>query len=268
MYNMLRMDLRRMFRSRGFKIVLLVTAALILMVSLMIAMVSDPASMDDMSAQGADIDEYDRQMAEEMRSMTQLDLVHETLCNGFLLCVVGIGFTLFVGGDFSGGFIKNTCCAQLRRGTYVLSKVLTAGVYSGILTLWCIVLMLLAPRLFGMRPLANAVPDILQYVFWMWLPHWAFALMGLAIVLLTRSTTLGVMVSSVAGGNLTVLTLGTLNRLLHLPPFERYLLASVVNGVYTPQGGVTQAGMVLACAVGWAVVYGAVSLLAMEKRDI
>ena len=42
MSNMLRMDLRRLFRSRSFKVVLLVTAALILMVSLMIAVVSDP----------------------------------------------------------------------------------------------------------------------------------------------------------------------------------------------------------------------------------
>ena len=42
MLNMLCMDLRRLFRSRSFKIILLVTAVLILMVSMMVAIVSDP----------------------------------------------------------------------------------------------------------------------------------------------------------------------------------------------------------------------------------
>ena len=48
-----------------------------------------------------------------------------------------------------------------------------------------------APYLYGMRPVPNTAPEILRYLFWMWLPHWAFALMALALVLLTRSTTLG-----------------------------------------------------------------------------
>ena len=62
MSNMLRMDLRRLFRSRSFKVVLLVTAALILMVSLMIAVVSDPETLAGMGACGAEIDENDRTM--------------------------------------------------------------------------------------------------------------------------------------------------------------------------------------------------------------
>jgi len=41
----------------------------------------------------------------------------------------------------------------------------------------------------------------------MWLPHWAFALMALALVLLTRSSTLGIILSLVAGGGLTAVLL-------------------------------------------------------------
>lgn len=268
MFNMLRMDLRRLLRSRGFKVVLLVTAALILMVSLMIAIVSNPETLDDMGAQGAEIDEIDRRMSEEIRSMTQLDLAHETLGGGFLLVIVGIGVTLFVHGDFSSGFIKNTCCAQPRRITYVLSKALAAGVYSGIILLLGALLILLPPYLFGMRPVPSPIPDILQYLFWMWLPHWAFGLMALSLVLLTRSTTGGIILSLVAGGGLTAVLLGTLCGLLRWPPVERYLLASVVKGIYVPQSGVTGTGALLACTAVWAAVYGAGSLLAMEKRDI
>lgn len=268
MFNMLRMDLRRLFQSRSFKIILLVTAGMVLMVSLMTAVVSDPETLDDMGAHGAEIDEVDRRMAEELRNMTQLDLAHETLGGGFLLIIVGIGVALFVNGDFSSGFVKNICCARPRRSGYVLSKALAVGVYSGMITLLGIVLILLAPYLFHMRPVPSPLPDILQYLFWMWLPHWAFGLMALALVLLTRSTTLGIILSLVAGGGLTVALLGTLRNLLHWPPLEQYLLASVVKGVYIPKSGMTQMGLVLACAAAWAVVYGVGSLLAMEKRDI
>ena len=268
MFNMLRMDLRRLFKSRSFKIILLVTAALILMVSLLTAVVSDPEALDDMGAHGAEIDEIDRTMSEEIRNMTQLDLAHETLGGGFLLIIVGIGVTLFVNGDFSSGFVKNICCAQPRRASYVLSKALAAGIYSGIITLLGVVLILLAPYLYGMRPVPSAIPDILQYLFWMWLPHWAFALMALALVLLTRNTTLGIILSLVAGGGLTAVLVGTLGKLLRWPPLEQFFLSSVVKGIYAPQNGIAQGWMILACTIAWAVIYGIGSLLSMEKRDI
>ena len=181
MFNMLKMDLRRLFKSRNFYIILGVTAVLILMVAMLTAVVSDPETLDSMGVSGAEIDEIDRKMLEEIRNMTQLDLAYETLGGGFLLLMTGIGVTIFVGSDFTSGFVKNICCAQPRRVNYVLSKALTAGVYSGIITLLGTLLILLAPYLYGMRPVPNTAPEILQYLFWMWLPHWAFALMALAL---------------------------------------------------------------------------------------
>ena len=129
-------------------------------------------------------------------------------------------------------------------------------------------LILLAPYLYGMRPVPSAIPDILRYLFWLWPPHWAFALMALSLVLLTRSTTLGIILSLVAGSGLTSILVGTVGKVLRWPPVERYLLASVVNSIYVPQSGIAQVWVVLACTIAWAVLYGAGSLLAMEKRDI
>ena len=56
MFNMLCMDLRRLFRSRSFYIILGVTAALILLVVLLTSVVSDPETLDDMRASGAEIE--------------------------------------------------------------------------------------------------------------------------------------------------------------------------------------------------------------------
>ena len=268
MFNMLRMDLRRLFKSRSFYIILGVTAVLLIMVTVMAYTIADPEMMDAMEAQGAEITESDRIMSEYIQNMSQLDLMHETLGSGFLLVMTGIGMTLFVNGDFSSGFIKNICCINPRRRDYVLSKVALAGIYSGIITVLSVLLMLLSPVLIHMYPVPDSISQILRYVLWMWLPHWAFALMAVALVLLTRSTTLGIILSLVAGGGLTAALVGMLGRLLRWPPFEQYFLAAVVKGLYTPQSGITQTGVILACTMAWAVLYGVGGLLSMEKRDI
>ena len=67
MFNMLRMDLQRLLRSRSFQTVLLITAVLILTVALIVVVVSNPETLDDMGAHGAEIEEIDRQMSEEIR---------------------------------------------------------------------------------------------------------------------------------------------------------------------------------------------------------
>ena len=268
MFNLLRMDLRRLFQNRSFYIILVVTAVLLIMVTVMAHAIADPEMMDEMEAQGAEITEADRMMSDYIQNMSQLDFMHETLGSGFLLVMTGIGMTLFVNGDFSSGFIKNICCINPRRRDYVLSKVALAGIYSGIITVLSVLLMLLSPVLIHMYPVPDSISQILRYVLWMWLPHWAFALMALALVLLTRSTTLGIILSLVAGGGLTAALVGMLGRLLRWPPFEQYFLAAVVKGLYTPQSGITQTGVILACTMAWAVLYGVGGLLSMEKRDI
>ena len=268
MFNMLCMDLRRLFKSRSFYIILGVTAVLLIMVTIMAYAIADPEMLDTMEAQGAEIIESDRMMSEYIQNMSQLDLMHETLGSGFLLVMTGIGMTLFVNGDFSSGFVKNICCASPRRRDYVLSKITLAGVYSGIITALSVLLMLASPVLIRMYPAPDSVSQILRYALWMWMPHWAFALMALALVLLTRSTTLGIILSLVAGSGLTAALVSAVGRLLRWPPLERGFLAAVVKGLYTPEGGITPVGFVLACSLAWAAVYGIGGLLSMEKQDI
>ena len=268
MFNLLRMDLRRLFKSRSFYIILGVTAVLLIMVTVMAYAIADPEMMDAMEAQGAEIMESDRVMSEYIQNMSQLDLIHETLGSGFLLVMTGIGMTLFVNGDFSNGFIKNICCIMPRRRDYVLSKIALAGIYSGIITVLSVLLMLLTPLLIHMYPALDSISQILQYGLWMWLPHWAFALMALALVLLTRNTTLGIILSLVSGSGLTVALVGTLGKMFRWPPLEQYFLAAVVKGVYTSESGIVPIGIVLVCVTAWTVFYGTVSLVSMEKRDI
>ena len=268
MFNLVRMDIRRLFRNRGFYIMLGMTAALIAGMILLLSMVSDPEAMDAMQAKGADIDEIDRQETAAIRTMPQMEFTYECLSSGFLLVMTGIGITLFVNSDFSSGCIKNICFARPNRRDYVFSKILLTGIYSGILTILGVLITLICPVLVGMRLEAASVIALLQYTFWLWLPHWAFGLMALALVLLTRSSTLGIVLAVISGGGVTAAVLQLVCQQLNWPPLDQYLLSSVEGSQCIPMLGAQQMGMILACTLGWAAVYGIGSLIMIEKRDI
>ena len=191
MFNMLRMDLRRLFKSRSFYIVLGITALLLIPVTVMARSLSDPETLAAMEEQGAEIDESDRMMSEYIQNMSQLDFMHESLGSGFLLVMTGIGMTLFVNGDFSSGFIKNICCVNPRRRDYVLSKVALAGIYSGIITVLSVLLILLSPVLIHMYPVPDSISQIGGIPFGCCCPIWRLPLLTLPWVCWPEAPTWG-----------------------------------------------------------------------------
>lgn len=269
MFNLFRMDLRRLFKTRSFYIVLGVTVGFLVLMAAMIAAVTDPETLDAMEANGMVVVEGDdHQMAEEIRGMSQLEFAYESSSSGFLLIAVGIGVTLFVNEDFFSGYVKNICFARPRRREYVFSKVLTAGVYSGVLVIAGILVVLVCPVLMGLHLAASPAARILQYTFWVWLLSWAFSLLGLALVQLTRSSTLGVILAVVSGGGLTASIVQSLCQRFGWPDLAQYMLSMVMSEQCVPMPSTSQMTMILACAAGWGLVYAAGSLIAMEKRDI
>lgn len=268
MFNLFHMDLRRLFRTRSFYIVLAVTAALLFLVTLLAATMADSTFLDAMQSQGVEVSEYDRQMSEEIHHMTQLEFVEECIGSGSLLVMVGLGMTLFVNGDFSSGCIKNICFVRPRRLEYVLAKVLTAGVYSAVVVAAGVLVSLVFPLLFGLHPAASPLLRILEYAFWNWLPCWAFSLMGLSLVALTRNSVLGIVLAVLAGGGMTSQLLALLCRALHWPDLWQYLLSYVAKTQCVPMPNMDQINMILGCSIYWAALYAVGSFIAMESRDI
>ena len=269
MFNLFRMDLRRLFKTRSFYIILAVTAAFLVMMVAMLSAVTSPEKLDALQSTGVVVTVGDNsEMIEELRSMSQLEFLCECLGSGFLLMLACIGVTLFVNGDFSSGCIKNICFARPRRWEYVLSKIFIAGFYSAVITILGVLVSLVCPILTGLRLETSSFAEILQYVFWMWLPTWAFSLLGLTLVLLTRSSTLGVIMAVIAGGGLVAALLQNLCQRFGWPNLAQYLLSMVVGTQCVPMPNMEQINMILGCSICWAVLYGIGSLILMENRDI
>ena len=269
MFRLLRMDLRRLCRTRSFYIILGVTVGLIALMVTMVSAVADPGKRAALEDSGVVVvsGASDEEMLEEIRSMSRLDFTYECLSSSFLLPLVCMGVSLFVQGDFASGYIKNICFSHPRRWQYVLSKLLVTGVYSAVVTVLGVVLSAVLPLVFGLPLAPSPLVGFLRYTFWLWLPTWAFGLMGLALTLLTRTATLGI-VLAVPGSGLTAMLVQNLCGRFGWPDLSRYMLSSVVTGQCVPGATAAQCGMVLACAVGWAAVYAAGGFGAMEKRDI
>lgn len=269
MFNLLRMDLRRLFKTRSFYVVLAVTAALLVMTVAMVSAVIDQAKLDALKSTGIVVTGGDSEdVMKLLRGMNRLDFLHECLGNGFLLALACTGVTLFVNGDFSSGCVKNICFARPRRWEYVLSKIFVAGFYSAIITILGVLVSLVCPVLTGLRLEPSSFAEIMQYTFWMWLPTWAFSLLGLALVLLTRSSTLGVIVAVAAGGGLTAALLQGLCQGFGWPDLAQHLLNMVVRAQCAPMPDGSRIAMILGCSLGWGALYAAGSFAAMEKRDI
>lgn len=268
MFNLVKIDIRRLLKSRNFYIMLAVTAGLLMMLVCLVSAVADPETMDAMQAQGAEVTAYDLEMSQQIHNMPSLDFIHECLSSGFLLIITGIGMSIQVSGDFSSGYIKNICFARPRRRDYVISKILLAGVYSAAITAAGIVFALVSPVFFGLRPVASPILSILQYAFWRWLPSWAVGLMALSLAALTRSSVLGITLSVLSGGGVIAELTALICQRFHWPALEQYLLGSLARSQPIPLPGPQQMAMILGCSIGWAAVYTIGSLLSMEKRDI
>lgn len=269
MFNLLRMDLRRLFKTRSFYIVLAVTAGLLVLMIATISAVSDQEKLDALQDTGMVVTSGSSEdLQEQLRGMTRLDFVYECLGSGFLLVLACIGVTLFVNGDFSSGYIKNICFARPRRWEYILSKVLVGGVYSGAVTVLGVLVSLACPIPIGLHLTASPMAGILQYTFWLWLPNWAFSLLGLALVLLTRSSTLGIAMGILAGSGFVAVLVQNLCQKFGWHDFSQYMLGMVASYQCVPAPGTQQMIMILACTAGWGLAYALGSFVLMEKRDI
>lgn len=268
MLNLFRMDSRRLFQSRTFYIIMALVVALIAFICLTLAIISSPEVLDAMEQSGADVEAVDYQVGAEIAGMSQLTFVHQCLSSGFLLILTGMGMTFFVGNDFTGGYIKNICFARPHRWEYVAAKALIGGVYSGIITVLGVLFSLVLPPLFGLRPTASGIGDIVSYTFWIWLPIWVFSLMALTMVLITRSVSLGILMSVLCGGGIPALMVGMFTGKLGWPRIENYFVSSLVNSCCMPQAGMEQIWVILASVAGWSALYIAGSLLLTKNRDI
>lgn len=125
MLNMLRMDFRRMIRSKMFYIGFLCMVAGLLVTIITLRTVTDPELRQQAIDKGMEITANDQSEFAEVLNMTQTEALCSTVYNGgFFFMALYMVAVLFVCSDFGSGFAKNIFSYSGGRWRYFLSKLL------------------------------------------------------------------------------------------------------------------------------------------------
>lgn len=268
MYNLLRMDLYRVRKSKSvyicFGILLAATAAIFGLIWLMAV----PKGQELSIRIGMLTAEEAAEFADILKGMDTLGMFRQTcLDGGSYNLIFGVWVMLFVCSDFQSGFIKNVMALCQNRWNYVGSKIMTAGIVDFCYLILHLLFTLLANRLFGnMVPYAD-LGDYVFYLSWAWLVTTAFAALVILICVLSRSVAAGAIGTVLFSSGIIVQMLYTLMNTFHMGnwlKYSIYLTLAMGPGEYTAWKDLH----VYAVGAGFLILYSAVTGVILRRQDI
>lgn len=268
MFNLLRMDLYRVKRSKSvyicFGILLISTVVIFGMLWLMAV----PQGQEISVRIGLLTAEETAGSRNILDGVDSLNLFRQICLDGGMYNVIlGIWIMLYVCSDFQSGFIKNVMALHQNRWNYLGSKIMTAGIVNFCYLILHLLFTLLMNRLFGnMVPYAGWGACIF-YLSWAWLVTTAFAALVILLCILTRSVAAGAVGAVLLGGGVVVMSLYGILNTFHMGGWLRYsiyLTLSMGPGEYTALRDL----YVYAVGAGFLILYAVIAGIFLKKRDI
>lgn len=283
MFNLLRMDLYRMKRSKSVYVCFISILGVIVLCYLMVYLLGTPEGLKTAEklgmltvydSDGNVISDPEMRMAmiEEGNSLLEgvdlLDMFRESNMDGGVYNVLfGIAVALLVCADYKGGAMKNIMSLHRNRWPYIGNKLMAAGILDFVYLVLSFGFNCLVNLLFGNMVPFGSWGDILFYLAWAWLVSLAFGALIIALCVLTRSVTVGVLGAVLGGSGLIVMIVSRFLGYFHLNGWVKYTIYQTIT--YGPST-YTSLEDLRCVAVGliFLVLYSAVSITALIKRDI
>lgn len=268
MFNLLRMDLYRLVRSKSVYIVLAFLMAASALCFWLVWMLSTPegqktaarigmTAVSDLGDSGVPLENYDTlQMFREIG-----------MDGGGYTCAIGIVTVLFFCSDYSSGFMKNIMSLHRRRWEYISSKLIAAGLlhscFLAILFGFC---MLLNVLFHHMVPVTGAL-DTLVYLLQIWAISMGFNALFLLICTFTRSASAGILAAVALSSGILVTIVSYFTGLFGANgwvPYTLYYHQSYVPSVCTGMGDLKG----LAMGAAFLALYSLAAIIVLSKKDI
>lgn len=270
MLNLLRMDLRRMFRSKSLYICFGFLVFTSVFVFAAMYTVSNPEIQKALENLGFMVTTSvgSPQEIQELTAASLLDLFHQTnLSGGGVPVMTGIVMILFVCTDFDSGFIKNILAVHENKWSYTISKMLC----SFIVNLFCIA------GTFAIALGLNAVTggffsypnigDVLFYLFSAWMLSNAFSTLLLLVCMITRSKAAGITAAFITCSGLIVVILNTLLGFFKANGIMNYTLYMNLNTCPFKYDGLASLRPIIVSLV-FIILYGTAAKVILAKKDI
>ena len=268
MYNLLRMDLYRVRKSKPvyicFGILLAATAAIFGLIWLMAVPKGQELSIRAGMLTAAEAAEF----ADILKGMDTLGMFRQTcLDGGSYNLIFGVWVMLFVCSDFQSGFIKNVMALCQNRWNYVGSKIMTAGIVDFCYLILHLLFTLLANRLFGnMVPYAD-LGDYVFYLSWAWLVTTAFAALVILVCVWTRSVAAGALTAVLLGSGMVQGPMYALLSMVKMGDWMKYTIYHALD--QGPNRFASPSDLyVYAVGAGFLALYMAAAGILLKKQDI
>ncbi len=268
MLNLLRMDLRRMFRSGMFYITSFILAAgIVLTVSLM-HIVTDPDARAAGEEAGMVFTAEDEDDINEIMSMSKTDALCNTIYSGGIFNVVlYIVAALFVCSDFVSGYAKNIFSVHGRRWQYFFSKLLCMAAVALVWMAGTALVFEISSWMIGLQFAPGSGIHFGVFVGGFGLTGLAFCAQSIFLCLLLRSEGAGIAAGIIIPSGLAVTLLEQLLRIWNLSIMDWTLYSCTEGVVGRLVCGAPLARHMLVAAL-WLVLFVAAGTLVLKKKDI
>lgn len=268
MLNLLRMNLRHLFRSKSIYVCFGILAFTTLLTFGIFYVLSNPDIQKLLLEHGATITATSGEVKEVLGTTSLLSLFHQTnISGGFFPVVTGILMSLFICTDFDSGFIKNIMAVHENKWNYTLSKMASISVINLIYLVGTYAIALALNLVFGSLFHYASVADTLFYLFCVWMITNGFCALILLVCMITRSKAAGAACAFILCSGLIVMLLQTLLGLFGAGEIMNYTLYMNLATCPLKYNGLVSLRPIIVSVV-FIIIYTIISKLILSKKDI
>lgn len=268
MLNLLRMDLRHMFRSRAFYICFGLLSLTCIITFIIFFMITDPEMQKLLTEHGFTITAASGDIKDAMGTTSLINLFHQTnISGGFLPVVSGILMSLYICTDFDSGFIKNILAIHENKWSYILSKMTCFSIVNLTFLAGTFLIVLGFNAALGNLFFYSSAADTLFYLFNIWMITNGFCALTLLVCIITRSKAAGITAAFVLCSGLIVLIVNailTLFKANEIMNYTLYINLSSCPFSYTEPSNLR--GIIV--GLSFTVLYTVLGKLILAKKDI
>lgn len=268
MLNLIRMDLRHLYRSKSIYICFGILAFTSLLTFGIFFILSNPDIQKILLEHGATITATSGEVKEVLGTTSLLSLFHQTnISGGFFSVVTSILMSLFICTDFDSGFIKNIIAVHENKWDYILSKMTSISIVNLIFLVGSYVLVLGLNLVFGSLFHYSNIVDTLFYLFCVWILANGFCALTLLVCMITRSKAAGAASAFIMSSGLIVMIVKTVLGLFGAGEIMDYTLYLNLATCPLKYKGPESLRPIIVGVV-FLIIYTVISKLVLAKKDI
>lgn len=280
MFNLIKMDMYRLFRSTSTWITLLFVVILavfsVVMTNIDIKMAEDdPSSLITETTEEAQLGIYVETNPEWVKGNIEVgDIISTEIGSGLLAILSAVFAAIFANAEQKNGYIKNIAGQFPRRGSLIISKFVAIAIQIFLMMIvFTVVTVITCFILWGDRFYLDSFTPILKFLGTQYLLHLGFAALIMFFSILTRSTAFSMTAGILVCAGFAVPIYSIINKLVtDIKPNLNFNIGDYMIDRNISQISLAATSDIMIRGIFVGIIFAAVSvLLAMftiQKRDV